>query len=171
MSLNMPKARSNAEEKTCSSVEERSEEKACSNVEERRFSAASSAQEDVGFSPSGRAFYPRAFAAIILLALAAPFPAQAQKPTSASLPADLPAGPMQAKATTACLECHEARIILQQRLPKPAWTKEVEKMTKWGAVVDAADRDALIDYLSTNFSPDKPPYDPPRTAGSGKTSK
>jgi mono/diheme cytochrome c family protein len=78
---------------------------------------------------------------------------------------------MQAKATTACLECHEARIILQQRLSKPAWTKEVDKMTKWGAVVDPADRDALIDYLSTNFSPDKPPYDPQRTStgkGGGK---
>jgi hypothetical protein len=84
--------------------------------------------------------------------------------------ADLPAGPMQAKATTACLECHEARIILQQRLSKPAWTKEVDKMTKWGAVVDPADRDALIDYLSTNFSPDKPAYEPQRTAAEKKGS-
>ncbi len=76
---------------------------------------------------------------------------------------------MQSKATTACLECHEARIILQQRLTKAAWTKEVNKMTKWGAVVDAADRDPLIDYLSINFSPDQPPYNPQRTSGSGKT--
>ena len=97
----------------------------------------------------------------------------AQKSAPANVTADLPAGAMQAKATSACLECHEARIILQQRLSKAAWTKEVEKMTKWGAVVDPADRDALIDYLSANFSPDKPAYDPPRTAnknGSGKTS-
>lgn len=72
---------------------------------------------------------------------------------------------MQAKATTACLECHEARIILQQRLSKAAWTKEVDKMTKWGAVVDPADRDALIDYLSANFSPDQPAYEPQRTSG------
>jgi hypothetical protein len=114
--------------------------------------------------------------AIALLALAAvlPFGASAQKPTPASVTADLPPGPMQAKATAACLECHEARIILQQRLNKPAWTREVDKMTKWGAVVDAADRDALIDYLSTNFSPDKPAYKPQRTAdknASSKTSK
>jgi mono/diheme cytochrome c family protein len=88
----------------------------------------------------------------------------AQKSVPAKVNADLTAGPMQAKATTACLECHEARIILQQRLSKPAWTKEVDKMTKWGAVVDPADRDALIDYLSTNFSPDKPAYEPQRTA-------
>src|SRR5580692_2761409 len=92
----------------------------------------------------------------------------AQKSVPAKVTADLPAGAMQAKATTSCLECHEARIILQQRLSKPAWTKEVDKMTKWGALVDPSDRDALIDYLSSNFSPDKPAYDPPRTADSGK---
>jgi hypothetical protein len=68
---------------------------------------------------------------------------------------DMPAGAMQAKARTACMECHESRIILQQRLSKAAWTKEVDKMIKWGAVVDPKDRDALIDYLSTNFPPDK----------------
>src|SRR5271166_71301 len=89
----------------------------------------------------------------------------AQKPGPTNVTADLPAGAMQAKATTACLECHEARIILQQRLSKAAWTKEVEKMVKWGAVVDANDRDALIDYLSLNFSPDQPEYAPPRTSG------
>jgi mono/diheme cytochrome c family protein len=112
------------------------------------------------------------FAVIAVLAVSLPFRALAQKPTSASATADLPAGPAQAKATTACTECHEARIILQQRLSKAAWTKEVDKMTKWGALVDPADRDALIDYLSANFGPDKPAYEPPRTAdkiASGKS--
>jgi mono/diheme cytochrome c family protein len=112
-------------------------------------------------------------AGILALAAALPFMAMAQKPVPANLTADLPAGPLQAKATTACLECHEARIILQQRLSKTAWTKEVDKMTKWGAVVDPADRDAIIDYLSSNFSPDKPAYDAQRTSpdksGSGKS--
>jgi mono/diheme cytochrome c family protein len=81
---------------------------------------------------------------------------------------DLPAGAMQAKAIASCQECHEARIVMQQRLSKAAWTKEVDKMIKWGAVVDANDRDALIDYLSTNFSVDKPPYDPPRSSPASK---
>jgi hypothetical protein len=115
------------------------------------------------FSRRDRTFHPRTLAAVAL-AGALSFSAQAQKPAGATITADLPAGPMQAKATTACLECHEARIILQQRLSTAAWTKEVDKMTKWGAVVDPADRDALIDYLSTNFSPDKPAYEPPRTS-------
>jgi hypothetical protein len=115
-------------------------------------------------------FSAASLATVIALLALASMSAQAQK--QATVTADLPAGPMQAKATTACLECHEARIILQQRLPKAAWTKEVDKMTKWGALVDPADRDALIDYLSANFSPDKPSYDPPRTSdrsSSGKT--
>jgi hypothetical protein len=81
---------------------------------------------------------------------------------------DLPPGAMQGKATTACTECHEARIILQQRLSKAAWTREVDKMVKWGAVVDASDHDALIDYLSTNFAVDQPPYQAPHTTASKK---
>ena len=63
---------------------------------------------------------------------------------------------MQAKARTACAECHDAGIILQQRLSKDAWGKEVDKMVRWGTVLDPKDRDALIDYLSTNFPPEKP---------------
>ena len=110
---------------------------------------------------------------LLALGLGGPF-AWSQKP-AAPLTENLPPGPMQAKATTSCMECHEARIILQQRLSKAAWTKEVDKMIKWGAVVDAGDHDALIDYLSANFSPDQPPYEPPRTApeksAAGKRSK
>jgi hypothetical protein len=87
-----------------------------------------------------------------------------QKPSPPKAVEDLPPGSMQAKATASCLECHEARIILQQRLGKAAWTKEVDKMIKWGSVVDATDHDALIDYLSSNFGPDQPSYEPPRTS-------
>ncbi len=83
----------------------------------------------------------------------------------------LPAGPMQEKATAACTSCHEARIIVQQRLSKAAWTKEVDKMTKWGAEVDPKDRDALIDYLSANFSPDQPVYVAPKSAGQSHTGR
>ena len=108
---------------------------------------------------------------LIFIAVSSPFFARAQNSALPMPTADLPPGAMQAKATTACTECHEARIILQQRLTKAAWTKEVDKMMKWGAVVDAADRDALVDYLSTNFSPDKPPYEPERTATVDKKGK
>jgi hypothetical protein len=79
-------------------------------------------------------------------------------------PPDLPVGPMQAKVQTACMRCHDSRIIEQQRLNKAAWTKEVDKMIKWGAVVDPGDRDAMIEYLNTNFPEDKEPYVAPRSA-------
>ena len=103
------------------------------------------------------------FMVAVVVAAIFPFRAFGQKPANVKLTADLPSGSMQAKATTSCLECHEARIILQQRLSKAAWAKEVDKMIKWGAVVDPNDHDGLIDYLSTNFSSDQPPYVPPRT--------
>jgi hypothetical protein len=76
----------------------------------------------------------------------------------------LPAGPVRAKVQTACTECHDASIIVQQRLSKGSWTKEVDKMTKWGAVVDAADRDSFIEYLSSNFPPEKTEEVMPRSA-------
>lgn len=115
-------------------------------------------------SRSRKSFFRKPLLAASIFAAALPFWALSEKPIPAKPTEDLPVGAMQAKATTACLECHEARIILQQRLTKAAWTKEVDKMTKWGAVVDAKDRDALIDYLSTNFDPDRPAYEPARTA-------
>ena len=98
-----------------------------------------------------------------LLALACLTLLHAQSP-------ELPSGPLQAKMKTACLECHDASIVVQQRLSKAAWTKEVDKMIKWGAVVDAADRDAFIDYLSANFPAEKAPYVPPNTANGKKKS-
>jgi hypothetical protein len=84
---------------------------------------------------------------------------------------ELPPGDMKAKASVACLGCHEARIIVQQRLTKAAWTKEVDKMVKWGAVVDQNDHDALVDYLSTSFSPEKDPYEAPRTSSTKSSRK
>jgi hypothetical protein len=104
------------------------------------------------------------FAILLAAAIVLPLGSRGQNSEAVKPTADLPPGAMQAKTTTACTECHEARIIVQQRLSKAAWTKEVDKMTKWGALVDPADRDTLIDYLSENFSPDKPPYEPPRSA-------
>jgi hypothetical protein len=76
----------------------------------------------------------------------------------------LPPGSMRNKALTGCTVCHDSYIIVQQRLSKAAWGKEVDKMIKWGAIVNPSDRDPLVDYFSTNFSPDKPPYIAQRSA-------
>jgi hypothetical protein len=65
----------------------------------------------------------------------------------------LPSGQPQQKAQKACLACHDAKIIWQQQLDKKVWTKEVDKMIRWGAAVAPEDRDALIDYFAQNFGP------------------
>ena len=70
---------------------------------------------------------------------------------------DSPAGKIQVKVQTACTECHDASIIRQQRLSEKNWTKEVDKMIKWGAFVDPNDRAAFVEYLSASFPPNKPP--------------
>jgi len=46
-----------------------------------------------------------------------------------------------------CLICHNDDVIRQQRLTRAQWTAEINKMTGWGARVDDAGREALLDYL------------------------
>ncbi len=85
----------------------------------------------------------------------------------------LPPGPMQQKVSTTCTECHDANIIVQQRLSQKGWTKEVDKMTKWGALVEPGERDAFIEYLSTNFGPNNtfvPRQNPPAEDIKGSSS-
>jgi hypothetical protein len=116
-------------------------------------------------NPNCAAFWFRMFAALAIALLGAAVAALAQSSPNEQLPA----GALKEKAEAACLTCHEARIIVQQRLSKAAWTKELDKMTKWGAEVDPKDHDALIDYLATNFGPDQPAYAAPRSATESKS--
>jgi DMSO/TMAO reductase YedYZ molybdopterin-dependent catalytic subunit len=53
--------------------------------------------------------------------------------------------------TTACLVCHDADVIRQQRLTRAQWEAEMNKMIGWGARVRDEDRVRLLDYLSSNF--------------------
>ena len=53
----------------------------------------------------------------------------------------------------ACLACHEADIIEQQKLTKTGWTRSVEKMMRWGASVAEADKEPLVEYLASRFPP------------------
>jgi hypothetical protein len=113
-------------------------------------------------------FLPISFTVFFALALA-PLCTVVAAVAQSSPHEELPAGPAKEKAEAACLTCHEGRIILQQRLSKAAWTKELDKMIKWGAAVDPKDRDALIDYFSANFGPDQPIYAAPRSANESKS--
>ena len=68
-------------------------------------------------------------------------------------PPELPAGAGADIARMGCLTCHDAALIVQQRLSRDGWAREVEKMIGWGAVVDSADRIGLVDYLTRHFGP------------------
>jgi cytochrome c5 len=53
----------------------------------------------------------------------------------------------------ACLVCHDADIIEQQKLTPTGWTRSVEKMMRWGAAVSDADKQPLVEYLASRFAP------------------
>jgi sulfite oxidase len=57
------------------------------------------------------------------------------------------APPPPPAAFSNCLTCHNDDVIRQQRLTRAQWTAEINKMTGWGARVDDAGRNALLDYL------------------------
>lgn len=64
---------------------------------------------------------------------------------------DLPAGAGSEIATARCTTCHEADLIVSQRLSRQGWTREVDKMIRWGAVVPDSEKEKLIEYLSASF--------------------
>jgi hypothetical protein len=66
---------------------------------------------------------------------------------------DLPEGKGVELARERCLNCHEADLIVSQRLSRQGWTREVDKMIRWGAVVSDAEKEPLVDYLFSNFGP------------------
>lgn len=54
-----------------------------------------------------------------------------------------------------CISCHEADLIVSQKLSKQGWTKEVDKMIRWGADVKDTEKEPLVEYLATHFCPCK----------------
>jgi hypothetical protein len=79
--------------------------------------------------------------------------AWAQAPGGPGKP--LPPGPAQLKIKAACTQCHNAGRITEQHLTRKQWSDQLEKMEGLGAVIPDADRDAILNYLSKNFGPEK----------------
>ena len=67
----------------------------------------------------------------------------------------LPPGPIQPKVKAACTQCHNTSRITEQHLSRIKWSDELSKMEGLGAVVPDSDRKAFLDYLTTNFGPQK----------------
>jgi cytochrome c5 len=66
---------------------------------------------------------------------------------------DLPAGAGADVVRAKCVLCHETDLITQQRLSRPGWVREVDKMIRWGTVVNETEKEAIINYLAANFGP------------------
>ena len=77
---------------------------------------------------------------------------------------ELPAGQGGDTARARCIGCHGVELIVQQRLSREGWLREVEKMTSWGAAIGPDEQDALVDYLAGPFG-----IEPARTANAASS--
>jgi mono/diheme cytochrome c family protein len=77
----------------------------------------------------------------------------AQHFAPAAVAAPPPAVEGEAVFKRRCLSCHGADLTEQQRLTPIGWTREVEKMMRWGAQVDDTEKGALVDYLAARYLP------------------
>jgi sulfite oxidase len=53
----------------------------------------------------------------------------------------------------ACFGCHDDHMMQQQRMTRPQWDRELNKMTGWGAQIKPQDREGILNYLSNQFKP------------------
>ena len=76
------------------------------------------------------------------------------QPPTATAPSAAAPGPESAdRVSRSCLSCHDRDLIAQQRLSPAGWTREVDKMIRWGAPVGPDDKAALADYLASLYPP------------------
>jgi mono/diheme cytochrome c family protein len=74
----------------------------------------------------------------------------------AQVPAQVPTAglPHSAGADVAaakCLGCHQADLIVSQRLSPTGWDREVAKMERWGTQLSPEERPVLVRYLAREF--------------------
>jgi DMSO/TMAO reductase YedYZ molybdopterin-dependent catalytic subunit len=78
-----------------------------------------------------------------------PAPPQTAAVGELALPADADTGLARQK----CLVCHDADLIAQQRLNEGGWSRELDKMARWGASLTDDERRRLLGYLVRHFPP------------------
>ena len=93
-------------------------------------------------------------AGAVLAATSRPAPTHEPLPQIGTALSDFRMLPASLVARAACLQCHSADMVRQQRLTEKQWNAELDKMTKWGAALKDEDRPALLTYLTRHFGPD-----------------
>jgi mono/diheme cytochrome c family protein len=61
-----------------------------------------------------------------------------------------------------CLICHSDEMVASQRLTRPQWKTEVEKMVGWGSPLPPDQVEPLTKFLAEHFSDSTPPSPPVR---------
>ncbi len=82
--------------------------------------------------------------------------------------AELPNGAGKLETEKACLKCHSADILRQQRLTEKQWTASVTKMLGWGAELAESDKSTVIGYLARSFGPSNDAFQPVATRPIGR---
>lgn len=68
-----------------------------------------------------------------------------------------------------CLSCHEMDLISQQRLGKAGWSRELDKMIRWGTELSESEREDILQYLTASFGPSATMRLQSSTAGHGQS--
>ncbi len=61
----------------------------------------------------------------------------------------LPEGPAKDVFRATCMTCHDDTLIAGLKLDRDGWTREIDKMIRWGAYVPVNRKQDLIEYLTT----------------------
>ena len=73
---------------------------------------------------------------------------------SAAQPANpLPPGEHMPLVLGACIPCHSAEMVAQQRLDRPTWEAIVDRMISYGAPITPETRPLILRYLETRLGP------------------
>lgn len=86
--------------------------------------------------------------ALLPIVGASPKPASVQE-------APLPPGKGVESVTGICSICHGLDLVTGQRQDRDGWTRLIDQMIQFGAPIPPGERQVIIDYLATHFSPAK----------------
>jgi hypothetical protein len=65
----------------------------------------------------------------------------------------LPAGEHMPLVLGACIPCHSAEMVAQQRLDRATWEAIVDRMISYGAPITPDTRPLILEYLASRLGP------------------
>jgi mono/diheme cytochrome c family protein len=79
---------------------------------------------------------------------------------------DLPEGPGKAVVVKMCSGCHKMTTVTSKHATKDQWASIVDRMVSRGANGTDEEIDIVVNYLATNFPPEKEKTTPPSITAS-----